>query len=103
MQNRNRLRSPIKKLFNGLHSLHTYVNYHKTHNMATCFGGIGDTPIEDPRTQESDNGSENEFQDEDVMRQVLAKMKNIKQEKYHEPRDTIQEIEQRLNNLSLTL
>ena len=71
--------------------------------MATRFGGIGNTPIEDPRTQESDNGSENEFQDEDVMRQVLAKTKNIKQEKYHEPRDAIQEIEQRLNDLSLVL
>ena len=99
MQNRNRLRSPIKKLFNGLNSLHTYVNYHKTHNMATHFGGIGDTPIEDPRTQESDNRSENEFQDEDGMRQVLTKPKNIKQE----PRDAIQEIEQRLNDLSLAL
>ena len=82
MQNCNRLRSPIKKLFNGLNSLHTYVNYHKTHNMATCFGGIGNTPIEDPRTQESDNGSENEFQDEDGMRQVLTEPKNIKQEMY---------------------
>ena len=71
--------------------------------MATHFGGIGNTPIEDPRTQESDNGSENEFQDEDVMRQVLAKTKNIKQEKYREPRDAIQEIEQRLNDLSLML
>ena len=71
--------------------------------MATHFGGIGNTPIEDPRTQESDNGSENEFQDEDVMRQVLAETKNIKQEKYREPRDAIQEIEQRLSNLSLTL
>ena len=71
--------------------------------MATRFGGIGNTPIEDPRTQESDNRSENEFQDEDVMRQVLAKTKNIKQEKYREPRDAIQEIEQRLNDLSLAL
>ena len=43
--------------------------------MATHFGGIGNTPIEDPRTQESDNGSRNEFQDEDVIRQVLAKTK----------------------------
>ena len=103
MQNCNRSCSPIKKLFNGLHSLHTYVNYHKTHNITTHFGGIGNTPIEDPRTQESDNGSENEFQDEDMMRQVLAKMKNIKQEKYHRPRDAIQEIEQRLNDLSLAL
>ena len=71
--------------------------------MATCFSGIGDTPIGEPRTQESDNGSENEFQDEDVMRQVLAKTRNIKQEKYREPRDAIQEIEQRLNDLSLML
>ena len=71
--------------------------------MATCFGGIGNTPIEDPRTQESDNGSENEFQDEDVMRQVLTETKNIKQEKYCKPRDAIQEIEQRLNDLSLSL
>ena len=62
-----------KKLFNGLHSLHTYVNYRKTHNMATHFGGMDNVPIEDPRTQEPDNGSGNEFQDEDIMRQVLAK------------------------------
>ena len=105
MQNCNQLCSPIKKLFNGLHSLHTYVNYRKTH-MATRFGGMGNAPIEDPRTQEPDNGSGNEFQDEDITRQVLAKMENIKQfveEKYHKPRDTIQEIEQRLNDLSLAL
>ena len=59
----------------GLHSLHTYVNYHKTHNMATRFSGTDNTPIEDPRTQESDNGSENEFQDEDLVRQALTKEK----------------------------
>ena len=71
--------------------------------MATCFSGIGDTQIEDPRTQESDNRSENEFQDEDVMRQVLTKPKNIKQEVYCKPRDAIQEIEWKLKDLSLTL
>ena len=106
MQTRNRSHSPIKKLFNRLHSLHTYVNYHKTHNMATCFGGIGDTPIEDPRTQEPDNGSENEFQEEDLMRQVLTKTENIKQfveDRSRKPRDAIHEIEQRLNDLSLAL
>ena len=106
MLTRNRSRSPIKKLFNRLHSLHTYVNYHKTHNMATRFSGVGDAPIEDPRIQETDNRSENESQDEDLMRQVLAETENIKQfveEKYHEPRDAIQEIKQRLNDLSLAL
>ena len=74
--------------------------------MATHFGGVGNTPIEDPRTQEPDNGSENEFQEEDLMRQVLAKTENIKQfveDRSREPRDAIQEIEQRLNNLSLAL
>ena len=74
--------------------------------MATHFSGVGDAPIEDPRTQETDNGSENESQDEDLMRQVLAKTENIKQfveEKYCKPRDAIQEIEQKLNELSLAL
>ena len=60
--------------------------------MATHFGGVGDTSVEDPRTQETDNRSESESQDEDLMRQVLAKTANIKQcgeEKYHEPREAI--------------
>ena len=70
------------------------------------FGGIGNAPIEDPRTQELDNGSENEFQEEDIMRQVLAKTENIKQfveDKSRKPRDAIHEIEQRLNDLTLAL
>ena len=106
MLTHNRSRSPIKKLFNRLYSLHTYVNYHKIHNMATCFGGVGDAPVEDPRTQEIDNRSESESQDEDLMRHVLAETANIKQfveEKYREPREAFHEIEQRLNDLSLAL
>ena len=74
--------------------------------MATCFGGVGDAPVEDPRTQETDNGSESESQDEDLMRHVLAKTANIKQfveEKYREPREAIHKIEQRLNDLTLAL
>ena len=74
--------------------------------MATLFSGVGDTPVEDHRTQEIDNVSEDESQDEDLMRQVLAETANIKQfveEKYHEPREAIHEIEQRLNDLTLAL
>ena len=74
--------------------------------MATYFSGIGNTPVEDPRTQETDNVSEGESQDEDLMRQVLTKTANIKQfveEKYHEPREAIHKIEQRLNDLTLAL
>ena len=74
--------------------------------MATHFSGVGDAPVEDPRTQETDNGSESESQDEDLMRQFLAETANIKQfveEKYHEPREAIHEIEQKLNDLTLAL
>ena len=74
--------------------------------MATRFGGVGDAPVEDPRTQETDNRSESESQDEDLMRHVLAETANIKQfveEKYHETREAIHKIEQRLNYLSLAL
>ena len=74
--------------------------------MATHFSGVGNTPVEDPRTQETDNVSEGESQDEDLMRQVLTETANIKQfieEKYNEPREAIYKIEQRLNNLTLAL
>ena len=74
--------------------------------MATCFGGVGDAPVEDPRTQETDNGSESESQDEDLMRQFLAETANIKEfveEKYRESREAIHEIEQKLNDLTLAL
>ena len=50
--------------------------------------------------------SEGESQDEDLMRQVLAETANIKQfveEKYHESREAIHEIDQRLNDLTLAL
>ena len=74
--------------------------------MATHLSGIVITLVEDPRTPETDNVSEGESQDEDLMRQVLVKTANIKQfveEKYHEPREAIHEKEQRLNDLTLAL
>ena len=74
--------------------------------MATCFGGIGDILVEDPRTQETDNVSEGEPQDEDLVRQLLTETANIKQfveDKYNEPKEAIHKIEQRLNDLTLAL
>ena len=69
--------------------------------MATHFGGIGDTPIQEP-----DNINEGESQDEDPIKQVLTEIAYIKQfveEKFNEPREAIHEIEQRLNDLTLAL
>ena len=74
--------------------------------MATHFGGVGNTPVEGPRTQETDNTSEGESQDEDLIRQLLTETANIKQfveDKYNEPKDAIHKIGQRLNNLTLAL
>ena len=102
----HQLRSPVKRLLNRLNSIHTFVNHHKRHALATHFGGIGNTPIEDSRTQEPDNISEGESQDEDPIKQVLTETAYIKQfveEKFNEPREAIHKIEQRLNDLTLAL
>ena len=100
------LHSPIKRLLNKLDSIHTYVNYHKMHAMATHFGGVGDTPVENHNTQEVANVSEDESQDEDLIRQLLHETANLKQfveDKNNEPKEAIHDLEQRLNNLTLTL
>ena len=76
------------------------------HAMATHFSGVGDTPVENPKNQETDNVSKDESQDEDLIRQLLTKTANIKQfveDKYNEPKEAIHEIEQRLNDLTLAL
>ena len=103
----SRTRSPIKRLFSKLeNSIQTYINYHKTHAMATCFGGVGDTFMENPETQDVDNVSEDESQDEDLIKKLLCKTACLKQfveDRDNEPREAIHDSEQRLNRLTLTL
>ena len=99
--------SPIKRLFNKLeNSIQTYINYHKSHAMATHFNGVGNTPVENPKTQDIDNFSEDESQDEDLIRQLLCKTVNLKQfveDRDSELREAVHDLEQRLNDLTLTL
>ena len=74
--------------------------------MATCFGGVGNTPMENPKNQDVDNVSEDETQDDDLIRQLIHKTGSIKQfveERANELREAIHDIEQRLNDLTLTL
>ena len=60
--------SPIKKLFHKLKSsIQTYINYHKTHAMATCYSGIGDTPMENPESQDVDSDSQENYQEENII------------------------------------
>ena len=94
--------SPIKRLFNKLeNSIHTYINYHKTQAMATHFGGVGNTPMENPKTQDVDNVSEDESQDEDLIRQLLCETANLKQfveDRDNEPREAIHDLDKGLTN-----
>ena len=99
--------SPIKRLFHKLeNSIQTYINYHKTHAMATCYGGVGDTSMENPETQDLDNVSQDDFQDENIVQKLLCKTERLKQaieDRDNDPREAIHQLEQRLNRLTFTL
>ena len=74
--------------------------------MATCFGGVGDTSMEKPETQDVDNVSEDDFQDENIVQKLLhetAHLKQVIEDRDNDPREAIYELEQRLNRLTLTL
>ena len=99
--------SPIKKLFYKLeNSIQTYINNHKTHAMGTHYGGVGDTSMENPETQGMDNDSQDNFQDENIVQQFIHKTEHLRQaieNRDNDPRDAIHQLEQRLNQLTLTL
>ena len=74
--------------------------------MATHFGGVGDTSMENPDTQDMDNISEDTFQDVNIVQKLLCKTEHLKQaieDRNNDPREAIHELEQRLNRLTLTL
>ena len=74
--------------------------------MATHFGGVGDTSVENPDTQDMDNISEDVFQDENIVQKLLCKTEHLKQvieDRDSDLREAIHELEQRLNRLTLTL
>ena len=99
--------SPIKRLFNKLeNTIQTYINHHKTHAMATHFGGVGNNSMENLETQDIDNASKDKFQDENIIQKLLCKTEHLKQvieDRDNDPREAISALEQRLNRLTLTL
>ena len=65
--------SPIKRLYCKLeNSIQTYINYHKIHAMAMYYGGIGDTSLENPENRDLDNDSQDNFQDENIITQLIC-------------------------------
>ena len=99
--------SPIKKLFQKLeNSIQTYINYHKTHAMATCYSGKGDTSMENPETQDMDNDCQDNFQEENIVQQLICETECLRQtieDRDNDTRDAIHQLEQKLNQLTLTL
>ena len=74
--------------------------------MATGFGGVGDTSMENPETQDVDNVSEDDYQDENIVQKLLCETEHLKQaveDRDNDPREAIHQLEQRLNRLTLTL
>ena len=74
--------------------------------MATYFGGVGDTSMEDPDTQDIDNTSQDDLQDENIVQNFLCKTACLRQavvNRDNDPREVIEQLEQRLNRLTLTL
>ena len=104
---RSQTHSPIKRLYRKLEtSIQTYINYHKTHAMATCYSGVGDNPMENPENRDLDNDSQDNFQDENIVQQLIHETEWLRQaiaDRDNDPRDAIHQLEQRLNQLTLTL
>ena len=42
--------------------------------MATCYGGMGDTSMENPQTQDVDSDSQENYQEENIIQQLICKM-----------------------------
>ena len=111
--------SPIKKLFCKLgNSYQTYINFHKTHAVATHYGGIGHTSMNNPETQDMDSDSQDNYQ-EDVNDQdhiefdppvtlqhlthEMEKFRQTVKDKDNDPMNAIKHLEQKLNKLAITL
>ena len=74
--------------------------------MATRYGAVGDTSMENPENRDLDNDSQDNFQDENVITQLICETERLRQaieDRDNDPRDTIHQLEQRLNRLTLTL
>ena len=56
--------SPIKKILNKIgDSYQTYINYYKTHTMATHYRGIGNALLNDSEPQDIKANIQDEYQE----------------------------------------
>ena len=111
--------SPIKELLDKLgNSYQAHINFHKTHAMATCYGGIGDTSVNNPESHDMDSDSQDNYQ-EDVndleniepnhptgLKHLTHEIEQLRQaikDNDNDPIDAINHLEQKLNQLAIML
>ena len=86
------------------------------HAMATHYGGIGDTSMNDPESQDIDSDSQDNYQRDDqehiefdppvTLQHLICEIEQLRQtvkDKDNDPRDAIIHLEQKLNQLAITL
>ena len=76
------------------------------HAMTMHYGRVGDTSMENPENRDLDNDSQDNFQDKNIVQQLICKTELLRQaveDRDNDPRDAIHQLEQRLNQLTLTL
>ena len=76
--------------------------------MATCYGGMGDTSMENPESQDVDSDSQENYQEENIisLQHLTCKMEQLRQtveDRDNDPRDAIHQLDQKLNQLTITL
>ena len=76
--------------------------------MATHYGGMGDTSMENPDSQDVDSDSEENYQEENIisLQHLTHEMEQLRQTveyKDNDSRDAIQQLEQKLHQLTITL
>ena len=96
----------VSQTRNFIHPSKHILTIIKTHALATCYSGVGDTSMENPETQDLDNVSQDNFQDKNIVQQLIHEIECLKQaieDRDNDPRDAIHQLEQKLNQLTLTL
>ena len=76
--------------------------------MATSYGGMGDTSMENPESQDIDSDSQENYQEEHIasLQHLTPEMEQLRQtveDKGNDPRDAITHLEQKLNQLAIPL
>ena len=111
--------SPIKKILNKIgDSCQTYINYYKTHTIASYYRGIGNTSVNNSEPQDIDADIQDNYQGDindleniepdhqaglkDLPHEIQQLRQTIK-DNDNDPMDSISHLEHKLNQLALTL